>query len=66
MQFGLLYTGSDDGLIHVNKDGGNNWESITDGLPKDMWVSRVIASSFKKARVYAVLNGYRWDDFKTA
>ena len=62
-QFGLIYTGSDDGLIHVTKDGGSSWENITGTLPKDLWVSRVVASKFKKERVYATLNGYRWDDF---
>ncbi len=63
-QFGLLYTGSDDGLVYVSKDGGGNWTKISDSFPKDLWVSRVIASSHKKERVYATLNGYRWDDFK--
>ncbi|MEM6699673.1 MAG: glycosyl hydrolase, partial [Bacteroidota bacterium] len=63
LKFGLIYTGSDDGLIHVTKDGGNAWERITDGLPKDMWVTRVYASQYKEGRVYASLNGYRWDDF---
>ena len=62
-QFGLIYTGSDDGLIHVTKNGGAIWEDISSNLPKDLWVSRVIASSHKKERVYATLNGYRWDDF---
>ena len=62
-QFGLIYTGSDDGLIHITKDGGNSWTNITGNLPKDLWVSRVIASKFKKERVYATLNGYRSDDF---
>ena len=62
-QFGLIYTGSDDGLIHVTKDGGNSWTNITGNLPKNLWVSRVIASKFKKERVYATLNGYRSDDF---
>lgn len=62
-QFGLIYTGSDDGLIHITKDGGNSWENITGTLPKNLWVSRVVASKFKKERVYATLNGYRWDDF---
>ena len=62
-QFGLIYTGSDDGLIHVTKDGGNSWKNITGNLPKNLWVSRVIASKFKKERVYATLNGYRSDDF---
>ena len=62
-QFGLLYTGSDDGLVYLSKDGGNQWTKISEGFPKDLWVSRVIASSHKKERVYVTLNGYRWDDF---
>ncbi len=63
LKFGLLYTGSDDGLIHVSKNGGHTWENISNGLPKDLWVSRIIASQHHLSRVYAVLNGYRWDDF---
>ena len=63
-QFGLIYTGSDDGLIHVTQDAGGNWTNISNTLPKDLWVSRVIASQHKKERVYVTLNGYRWDDFK--
>ncbi|HNP67977.1 MAG TPA: glycosyl hydrolase [Aequorivita sp.] len=62
--FGLLYTGSDDGLVYVSKDAGGSWTKISDTFPKDLWVSRVIASSHKKERVYITLNGYRWDDFK--
>jgi len=62
-QFGLIYTGSDDGLIHVTKNAGGSWEHISSTLPKDLWVSRVIASQHKKERVYVTLNGYRWDDF---
>ncbi|WP_044401743.1 glycosyl hydrolase [Lacinutrix sp. Hel_I_90] len=63
-EFGLLYVGSDDGLIHVSKNAGGSWENISEGLPKDLWVSRVVASKHDKAKVYATLNGYRWDDFK--
>lgn len=63
-QFGLLYVGSDDGLIHVSKDGGGKWTEISKALPQNLWVSRVIASEHKKERVYATLNGYRNDDFK--
>ena len=63
-QFGLLYTGSDDGLVHVTKDGGANWKLVSSTFPKDLWVSRVIASKHKKERVYVTLNGYRWDNFK--
>lgn len=63
LKFGLIYTGSDDGLMYVTKDGGNNWIKIADKLPQDLWVSRIQSSAFKESRVYASLNGYRWDDF---
>lgn len=62
-QFGLIYVGSDDGLVHVTKDGGVNWKTISSTFPKDLWVSRVVASTHKTERVYVTLNGYRWDDF---
>ena len=62
-QFGLLYVGSDDGLVHVSKNGGENWINISQNLPQNLWISRVIASQHKKERVYVTLNGYRNDDF---
>jgi photosystem II stability/assembly factor-like uncharacterized protein len=62
-QFGLLYTGSDDGLVHVSKDAGASWQKISDSFPKDLWVSRVVASRHQKERVFVTLNGYRSDDF---
>ena len=68
-QFGLLYVGSDDGKIHVSKDGGNSWQMIsgseTSRLPQNLWISRVVASAHKKERVYATLNGYRNDNFSS-
>lgn len=63
LQFGLLYAGSDDGLVHVSRDGGHSWTNISRGLPEHYWVSRVQASAHEKGRVYVTLNGYRWDDF---
>lgn len=63
LQFGLLYVGSDDGLIHVTRNGGFDWQNITSTLPQDLWVSRVQASAHQKSRVYAALNGYRFDHF---
>ncbi|GAA4109122.1 hypothetical protein GCM10022393_05530 [Aquimarina addita] len=62
-QFGLIYTGSDDGLVYVTLNSGVDWRLISGSFPKDLWVSRVIASTHKKERVYVTLNGYRWDDF---
>lgn len=63
LKFGLLYAGSDDGLLHVTRDGGENWMRISDNLPQKLWVSRVQASGHERSRVYVSLNGYRWDDF---
>ena len=63
-QFGLIYTGSDDGVVSVTKNAGGSWAEISNTFPKDLWVSRIIASQHKKERVYVTLNGYRWDDFK--
>ncbi|RAU84073.1 WD40/YVTN/BNR-like repeat-containing protein [Pontibacter arcticus] len=63
IRFGLLYTGSDDGAINVSKDGGYNWERISDKLPQNLWVSTLVASDHKEGRVYTSLNGYRYDDF---
>lgn len=62
-EFGLIYTGSDDGVVQVTQNGGGSWTNISRNLPQDLWVSRVIASEFEKDRVYLTLNGYRWDDF---
>nr|WP_299071301.1 glycosyl hydrolase [uncultured Allomuricauda sp.] len=62
-KFGLIYTGSDDGLVQVSKNGGGSWENTSSTLPKNLWVSEVAASQHKKERVYTTLNGYRFDDF---
>jgi photosystem II stability/assembly factor-like uncharacterized protein len=64
-EFGLIYTGSDDGLVHLTKNSGSSWTNISNNLPSDLWVSRVIASKHKKERVYVTLNGYRNDNFKS-
>lgn len=62
-KFGQIYTGSDDGIVQLTLNGGGTWTKISDSFPKDLWVSRVVASKYKKERVYVALNGYRWDDF---
>jgi len=68
LKFGLIYVGTDDGNIQVSKDGGYTWTlvSVTLSLPKvpaGLWVSRVTASKYKEGRLYATLNGYRYDNF---
>ena len=62
-EFGTLVVGSDDGYIHVSSDSGASWHRISDNLPQELWVSRVQFSKHIPSRIYATLNGYRWDDF---
>lgn len=63
---GLLYTGSDDGLIQVSEDGGQNWRKIDNvpGVPERTYVNRVLASRHSVDRVYAVFNNHKMGDFK--
>ena len=63
LKYGLLYAGTDDGRIHITKNGGKNWNEITLGLMKNRWISRVVASENKMSRVYLTQNGKRNDDF---
>lgn len=60
--FGLIAAGTDDGHVHVTRDGGVNWTRVDETLPADRWVSRVELSHHDDQRLYASLNGYRQDD----
>ena len=61
-QFGLLWAGTDDGQLWLTEDGGQQWRDVADGLPKDRWITRVLASTHQRERAYVSLNGYRNDD----
>ncbi len=63
LKFGLLYAGSDDGNVHISKDGGYSWKKISSKLPPGLWVSHIAPSKFKEGRVYITFNGYRNDHF---
>lgn len=61
----LLWTGSDDGLLHVSRDAGKNWQNVTPAdAPKWMMWNSLDADPFKKGAVYAVGTRYKSDDFK--
>ena len=61
----LLWTGSDDGLIHVSKDGGKNWENVTPpAAGKWMMWNCVEADPFVKGKAYFVGTKYKSDDFE--
>jgi hypothetical protein len=61
-----LVVGTDDGLIHLTKDGGKTWTKIDNipGVPKNTYVNQIIASKHDKNVFYAVFNHHRYGDFK--
>ncbi|TAH08011.1 MAG: glycosyl hydrolase [Sphingobacteriia bacterium] len=60
----LLWTGSDDGLIHVSKDGGKNWENVTPPeAGKWMMWNCVETDPFKKGTAYFAGTKYKLDDY---
>ena len=77
-QFGLLYTGSDDGMIYTSQNGGVSWQMIYSSFPTPNRVACLLASKHTQERVYAILQndnhqallfrsnnmGKSWDNLK--
>ncbi|HEY6373267.1 MAG TPA: glycosyl hydrolase [Candidatus Sulfotelmatobacter sp.] len=63
---GLLYVGTDDGLIQVSGDGGSSWTKYEKfaGVPEMTYVSRLAASNFDVNTVYAAFDNHKNSDFK--
>ncbi|MEO7082721.1 MAG: hypothetical protein ABI442_17820 [Gemmatimonadaceae bacterium] len=64
-QSGLYYTGSEDGLVFVSKDG-KNWTNITKnipGFPAGAFVSEVVPSKYDAGTVYVTVDNHRLNDF---
>ncbi len=61
----ILWVGTDDGLVHITRDGGENWENIT---PKEMskWalISMIEPSTFDPGTAYLAVDCHELDDFK--
>ena len=67
-QAGVIYVGTDDGKVHVTKDGGKSWSDITSkfpGVPKNAYVSRLVPSAHEVNVVYASFDNHRSDDMNT-
>lgn len=64
---GLLLVGTDDGLVHMSRNGGYDWTNLTGqfpGAPSNWWVSRVTLSAHDEKVAYVSFTGYREDDFR--
>ena len=63
---GLIYVGTDDGLIQVSEDGGENWRKIERiyGIPEFAFVNDIKADRFDADTVYAALDDHKVGDFE--
>jgi photosystem II stability/assembly factor-like uncharacterized protein len=63
---GLIYVGTDDGLIQITSDAGGNWTRIDKfpGVPNMTYVSRLLASQHNANVVYAGFDNHKMGDFK--
>jgi photosystem II stability/assembly factor-like uncharacterized protein len=62
---GLIWAGTDDGLIHVTRDGGRNWSNVTPpGLRAWDKVATMEAGHFSPGTAYAAINAIRRDDMR--
>ncbi|MGB0715391.1 MAG: WD40/YVTN/BNR-like repeat-containing protein, partial [Phycisphaerae bacterium] len=66
MQEGLIYAGTDDGLIHVTEDGGQNWRRIDSlpGVPTNFFVNDIKADLHDANTVYVCVDNHKAGDFK--
>ena len=64
LQEGLLWVGSDDGLVHVTRDGGQTWDNVTPkGMPEWMMINSIEPSAFDPATCYVAGTKYKTGDF---
>ena len=63
---GLIYTGTDDGLIQVSKNDGKEWIKMEtfDGIPENTRVNMICASMHHESEAFATFNNQRQGDFK--
>ena len=64
LQKGLLWAGTDDGLIHVTADDGGSWTDVTPAEVDGLYVSKIEPSSHDADTAYAAIDGHRSDVFE--
>ncbi len=60
---GVLITGSDDGLVHITKNGGQSWENITPKGLKECLVNAIEVSPHDPSTIYIATTRYKFNDY---
>ena len=67
LQAGTIWTGSDDGMVHITRDGGKNWANVTPPasmMPEWIQINSLDASPHDPATAYVAATMYKWDDYR--
>jgi len=65
LEKGVLWAGSDDGLVHISRNGGGSWQNVTPpAMPEWGTVSLIDASAYQPGTAYVAVDRHRLDDFK--
>ena len=67
VQKGVLWAGSDDGRLHVTRDGGATWTSVEKnvrGVPANTWIPHIAPSPHDAASAFVVFDNHRRSDFE--
>jgi photosystem II stability/assembly factor-like uncharacterized protein len=65
---GVIWVGTDDGLVQLTRDGGRTWENVTKNIkglgPDNNWVTRIEASHFVEGGAYMTVSRHQVDDYR--
>lgn len=62
---GVIWSGSDDGLVQVTRDNGKNWENVTPkGMPEWIQINSIEASPFDAGTAYFAATAYKLDNYQ--
>ncbi len=60
---GMLWAGSDDGLVHLTRDDGRSWSNVTPPQVEGRYISKIEASRHDRETAYVAIDGHRSNDF---
>lgn len=65
LEAGVIWAGSDDGLLHITRDGGKNWTKVTpSGMPEWCQINSIEVDPFEKGGLYVAATSYKWGDYQ--
>ena len=65
LEKGILWAGSDDGLVHVTRDDAKTWQNVTPkGIPDWIQINAIDASPYEAGGAYVAATMYKFDDFR--